>query len=372
MRKIKIMQVIYILKRGAGVEQLALDLSTHFTNDSFETCVVGFKSGSLMGKLKDRGIQVFSLDKETGFDLKFVDRFNSLITQIKPHIIHAHTLSPNFWSILLGHHLHNTIIISTVHTIVRKKAVYKPFYDYVNFFSDQIVAVSEKVKNTYAESFKLNENRIKVVYSGVGSPSNHLQPDELQRLKKDLKLNPMLRTVISVGRIEEPKGYEYLIEAGHFLAQKGINLNFLVVGEGHLKNELILMARQLGLGKRFIFTGYRSDVSNLIQTADLAVMSSVREGFSIALLEFMAMGMPLVVTDVGGNREAITDEVSGIIIPPANPRALTKGIERILNEPRLADRLGTEARHVYEQKFTSEQMLQRYEELYTALLNNEP
>ena len=370
MNKVKIMQVVYVLKSGAGVEQLVLDFANHFNSDSYETCVVGFKSGSLLQELKSKCIQVFSLDKRTGFDLSFIVRFNSLIRELQPHIIHSHTLSPNFWSIILGKHFRETKNISTVHTIIRKRAIYKPFYDYVNLYSDRIVAVSENVKDNYSDCFKVDKKKLEVIYSGIARPGRSLHHAELQLLRKKLKLNPMLKTAISVGRPEQPKGHKYLIHAAHLLVKRGLRINFLVVGDGSLKNDLIELTRKLGLFELFNFTGYRSDVSDLIQIADFAVMSSIREGFSIALLEFMAMGMPLVITDVGGNREAVKDRVSAIIVPPADPQALAKGIEQVLSDVKFATRLGSEARRAYEQKFTKENMMQRYEELYREVLKN--
>jgi glycosyltransferase involved in cell wall biosynthesis len=362
------MQVIYKLKSGGGLEQLAFDLSTYFNNDSFETVVVGFKNDSLTERLNRYGVPVFSLDKESGFDRRFITRFHQIVRELNPHILHAHALSPNFWSTLIGKHFHKKKSISTFHTVISDSSLFMPFYTYINLFSDRLIAVSNKVKSTYSKNFKVDSKKIGVIHNGVALPSKPLRSIEIEKFKEELGLNPFLRTAICVGRLEKPKGHKFMIEAAHILAQKGMHLNFLIVGGGTLENELGHLARSLGLQQNFIFTGYRSDVPNLIQSADYAVISSVREGFSVALLEFMAMGMPLVITDVGGNREAVTNDVSAIIVPPRDPQALAAGIERLIQQPALARKLGKAANKRYMQKFTKEQMLQQYELLYRQLV----
>ena len=105
-----------------------------------------------------------------------------------------------------------------------------------------------------------------------------------------------------------------------------------------------------------------------MQVADIAVNSSLREGFSVALVELMAMGMPLVVTDVGGNSEAVQDGVCGIVLAPANVEALADGVERVVRDESLAMRYGAGAKRVFEQKFTQAKMVENYDKLYSKLL----
>jgi glycosyltransferase involved in cell wall biosynthesis len=116
-----------------------------------------------------------------------------------------------------------------------------------------------------------------------------------------------------------------------------------------------------------VFTGFREDVSRLLAAIDLFVLSSLHEGLSIALMEAMALGKPPVVTWVGGLPELVRDKEEGLLVPPADPAALAAGIDRLLQDAALRDRLGRTARR-RAAEFDIRAAVRRMEEVYAELL----
>jgi len=368
MKKIRIMQVLYTLKGGGGIERLVMNLTEAFNNDQYETRVVGFKGGGLVAELQNNGYYANALGKNQGLDFMFLKNFIGEIRGFNPHIIHAHAFGPNFWSTVLGRLNSQAKIVSTIHTLFQARWRRRPFHRIINTFSDRLVAVSERVKSSYVDQLKVEPSAISVIYNGVEPPSSRLSDLEKMRLKSDLGLIPDLKTIISLGRLEEPKGYPYLLQAARLLAQRGVRANYLVVGHGSMMDELIKMARDMEIEELFHFTGYRPDVWNLMQVADIAVNSSLREGFSVALVELMSMGMPLVVTDVGGNMEALEDGKSCIAAVPADPVSLAEGMSSLLANESRAKLYGAAADSAYKMKFSKRSMVSNYEKLYENIL----
>jgi glycosyltransferase involved in cell wall biosynthesis len=152
------------------------------------------------------------------------------------------------------------------------------------------------------------------------------------------------------------------------LAEKFPDVCFLVVGDGGIKDELEEQARQLGLGRRIVFTGFRSDVPDLLSEAAISVLPSLSEGTSNTLLESMAAGIPVVATRVGGNPEVIEDGVSGLLVPPRDSAALAAAMGRLLEDEELAIRLGQAGIRRVAELFSIEGSIDQTEHLYQRLV----
>jgi glycosyltransferase involved in cell wall biosynthesis len=166
------------------------------------------------------------------------------------------------------------------------------------------------------------------------------------------------RRIGTVGRLVPEKNYSLLLRAT--AAIRDAELAF--VGDGPLREEL-----QKQAGPRVSFLGQRADVSELLAGFDVFVLPSKTEGMSIALLEAMAAGCPIVVTAVGGNVELIHHMQTGLVVPPNDEAVLRGAIERLLVDRALAARLGAAARAAAEKHHSVKVMTERYEELWHRL-----
>ena len=143
---------------------------------------------------------------------------------------------------------------------------------------------------------------------------------------------------------------------------------FVLAGEGKLTDSLRALASQLGLEHDTFFLGRCSRVAELLAVSDVCVLSSTAEGFSNAILEYMAAARPVVVTDVGGAREAVTEGLTGYLVPPGDDETMAARITSLLREPERARQMGDEARRTVEEKFSCEAQVKNTLKLYEGLL----
>jgi glycosyltransferase involved in cell wall biosynthesis len=164
------------------------------------------------------------------------------------------------------------------------------------------------------------------------------------------------------------KGVEYFIDAAAILAQRFADVRFLVAGDGASRGDLEDRARRLGLGSRIVFTGFRSDVRELLSEAAISVLPSLSEGTSNTLLESMAAGIPVIATQVGGNPEVIEDGVSGLLVPPRDSSAIAAAVSRLLSDEKLASQLGQAGMRRVSDLFSLSGSIHQTEHLYQRLV----
>jgi glycosyltransferase involved in cell wall biosynthesis len=371
MNRTNVLLLIYKLEI-AGAERVVTDLARGLNRDRFNTVVCSFKGGPLADEIRGAGIKVYVLNKSGRFDLMFPGRLLNIIKQERVNIIHAHTFSPNFWGCLLGRLCGVPVIITTEHNICSVKKIWQLYVDRILAgFSNKIVAVSEQVRQSHIKQEKINPAKIITIYNGIDKADKRktLDDSEVLQKQKELGLRPHIPTVIKVARLHPQKGHKYLLEAIKLITDVQPEIQFLIVGDGSLRKELEELSKRLRVDRYVVFTGFRSEIFDLLQIADIAVWSSVQEGFPITLLEAMAAGKPVIVTDVGGNSEAVKSGITGFIIPPKNPQALAESVLRVINDRKLLTEMGENARKHFLQNFTVDRMVDNTEELYISQLS---
>jgi glycosyltransferase involved in cell wall biosynthesis len=173
---------------------------------------------------------------------------------------------------------------------------------------------------------------------------------------------------IHVARLNPVKDQPTLLHAARLAADAEPSFRLDLVGDGPARAELEALHRQLNLGGHVRFLGFRDDVRDLLTAADFFVLSSVSEGISLTLLEAMAMGLPVVATDVGGNREVVAEGTTGLLVPAQSPAALAEAMLGLVRDPERARRMGAAGRRRAEEKFDLRRVVREYEELYLSLL----
>ena len=171
--------------------------------------------------------------------------------------------------------------------------------------------------------------------------------------------------LLCVGRLAEQKGHRFLLEAMPAILDAHPDAHLLLAGDGHLLRDLQEQARPLG--DRVSFLGVREDVPALMAAADLFVFPSLWEGQGNALLEAMAVGVPIVATDIPSTRETIADGEHALLVPPGDAPALAAAVNRVLADPDLAARLADAAR-IRAQDYDIERTTRHLEAVYTRLL----
>ena len=191
------------------------------------------------------------------------------------------------------------------------------------------------------------------------------------RLRAELGLPASAQVVIVFSRLNRMKGIEYFLEASVSVSRRFPDARFVIAGDGNNRHELEEYAAHLGVASKTVFTGFRTDLPDILQEAAVSVLPSLSEGLSNSLLESMAAGLPVVATNVGGNPEIVDDEVSGLLVPPRDSAALATAMARILEDPALAGRFGRAGRRRVHEVFSMERSVDSVERLYRRLIQKE-
>jgi glycosyltransferase involved in cell wall biosynthesis len=174
--------------------------------------------------------------------------------------------------------------------------------------------------------------------------------------------------VAVVAGLNNQKGHRYLFEAIPSVARRHPQILFLLVGDGHLRESLKTLARELGISRHVEFLGMRHDVPSILQMSDLFVLPSLFEGMPLSVLEAMAAGKAVVATDVDGTKEVVVDGETGYLVPPRNAEQLARRIDDLLSDDDRRRLFGKQGRERVATTFTTEKMAHAYALLYQELL----
>jgi glycosyltransferase involved in cell wall biosynthesis len=187
-------------------------------------------------------------------------------------------------------------------------------------------------------------------------------------LREELAMPLDAPLVVVCSRLNRMKGIQYFLDAANILAGRFPEVRFLVVGDGENRKELEEYSCRLGLGQRTVFTGFRSDVPELLSEAAVSVLPSLSEGLSNSLLESMAAGVPVVATRVGGNPEVVEHEVTGLLVPLRDSAALAAAVGRVLDDKDLAASFAQAGIRRVAELFSIERSVRETEHLYQQLV----
>jgi len=226
-------------------------------------------------------------------------------------------------------------------------------------FFDGFIANSQAVKEHFASRDNLPADKIEVIYNGFDcSAIPAFRPD-----------NALASKVVGiVANLNRPvKRVHDFIAAAAIVSKEITDVSFVIVGGGHLQQELETMAAELGIAGKTTFTGMVTDPLQYVKNFSIGVITSETEGFCNAIIEYMACGVPVVATRVGGNPELLEDGVNGFFCQPGDYAKLADVIIRLLESPEIRQRIGAENRTRIIQCFSIDSMIRHTESYYLSL-----
>ncbi len=232
-------------------------------------------------------------------------------------------------------------------------------------YMDAVVAVCAAGRQQVVR-LGVPEHRTAVVHNAVDAA--RLRGETGQSARAELSLGQREPLVVSVGRLSPEKAHIHLIEAARLMRDSGVDPHFALIGDGTERPRLVGAANAAGLRERVHFMGHRTRVAALLREADAFALPSLTEGLPNAVLEAMAMSLPVVATAVGGVPELVADGETGILVPAANPRALAGALGKLLRAaPRERQRMGEAGRERVERHFDFVAQSRRLEALYIGV-----
>ncbi len=371
-----------------GAEQMALTFMEGVNKEKFNVVVCALFSRDktipepIADEIRGLGIRVEQLSMTRWRDYKSISQFIKLIDEEDISIIHAHMRPADFWGCLLAKLFRGKIAIYTKHTTLPfpNKAYKIQHFFLNNFIADKIIAVSKAARRDLVENCFARQDNSKVIYNAINT--NKFRPDIMgDDLKKELAISENEIIVGSSSRFDNYKGYDYFLEIAKNITATYKNVKFLAVGHGPLTSHLQKRIRELKLEEKVILNGPRRDMPQVLAAMDIFLFLSTRgEALSCAIAEAMSAGKAIVAANVGQAHELIETEISGLTPTPAiaadkvdtlDTTALTKAVERLIEDSELRTKFGRAARKRAETMFSAENFVKQTEDLYIELLNGQ-
>ncbi|MBN1623088.1 MAG: glycosyltransferase [Clostridia bacterium] len=372
MDKIKVVNVITDLNIG-GAGKVLQNFYANCNYDKFEHWVIVPKGSSLIKLLKDIGPRVIAFEHlaPRSFSLKSIIPLTKLFKKIKPDIVHTHAC---FTARIAAKLRKNVKVVYTRHCVFEPGRIAGSFMGKLigkvlfSLFADRAIAISPaSMKNLTATGVPVK--KIDVLMNGA-EPLRKITPAGRLKTRQSLGIDENDFVFIMVGRLEEIKGHRFFIEAARRVLEKTSNVKFLIVGEGSIENELRKIT--VDMGNNIIFTGFMTDVYKAVNISDVMVNASYgTEASSLAIIEAMSIGKPVIASDYGGNPYQVEDSITGLIVPVKNIGQLAEAMLEIQKNKNLYLRMSLNSMDSFKSKFTAKIMTSNIEEIYRKLVEQD-
>ncbi len=365
----KRINVLFIIKpeRAAGAEMVLLEAATRLDQERFRV-FAGLLTPDRENLLPPHLTPInFNLPGLNGWVwLRFLVHLCWVLGRYRIQIIHTNSYVPGNYARLAAALLRVPVIIDHWHGFSHFNRKRRFICRWLGRVTDLSLAVSQGVKDYLIEQGALDPAKVRVVPNGVDL-ARLRQHRPRTEVRRELGLTSEARVVGLVARLDHwGKGHREFFTALAALSDR-FPMEALIIGGGRRESEVKQLAAELGLAGRVHFLGQRDDIPDLLAALDIFVLPSHSEGVSLALLEAMAAGLPVIATRVGGLPEVVTDGDNGLLIPAKDPEALSQALERLLADPALAKKLGENARRDVENNYSLDRLGREINEIYGEL-----
>jgi glycosyltransferase involved in cell wall biosynthesis len=241
-------------------------------------------------------------------------------------------------------------------------------FRYVSRFLDGIITNSKLVKDLVCKIENIDKNMISVIYNGIELEGSLPDPDYVLNIKKSLGITEETKVIGLIAGLRPMKRHRTFIRAAKKMLEKGNNLVFILVGDGPLRTELEDMVNDLQMSENFRFVGWKSPVLPYLSIFNIGVNCSANEGLSNAIMEYMAYGIPCIVSKAGGNPELIKDSVNGYLFELDNSEELAHKLLHLLNDEKLQKQFISKSKEIILKRFSVERLKLEYEEYFEKLI----
>ena len=368
--------VIGSLETGGSESQLVL-LAQALLKKGWRVNIYTLEAkGTYINELSDRDCQIhdggYRSEHNHGVRIVLlaVSFFRLLILLVRdaPDVLHCYLPLTNFLGALAGQLAGIKTVITSRRALGTHQDRYKfwkPFDRIANILSHKVTVNSKAV---YADTIKRDRialNKLYLIYNGIDSRKYALTQKSRSDYRRRLNLQPNEISIVSVANLIPYKGHRDILLALKSILTYRKDIKIFFIGEDRgVLNELLRLSAKLMIADQIFFLGLRSDVADLLSAMDIFVSGSHEEGFSNAIIEAMSASLPVIATDVGGNREALQSGKFGILVPPGNSHALAEAIESLINEKEKRLAFGNEAREYVQRKFSIKKMVQEHLNIY--------
>ena len=358
------MKVLYLINyAGSGGSERYVELLARYYHNNKCSCGLCYNvNGPLVEKMKELGIPVHKLEMKSILDLAAAKALAKLVREEGYDVIHAQYPRENYIAILAKHFGCRAKIIFTSHLIMEQPTVWKLLNRIFTPKNDCVLTVCTYGRQVL-ERNGIAKDKIRVLFNGVDAAA---APAHDRSVLAEFGVREDERIVSILTRFSEEKGVPFLLRSVAKLKKMTtVPFRLLLVGTGPDFDRDKAMVSELGLEDTVILTGFRTDTAALLAASDIYLNSSSSEAMSFAILEALGAGLPLVVTDVGGNPELVnTGSVCGLLAPYGDEDAYAAAIADLLEDDALRTSFAAAARAKAEKEFGLYNLLDELFEIY--------
>lgn len=358
-----------------GAQRQLLELVKGLDKKRFRPVVLTFRSGGSMEaefKAIPR-VRLISLERKEKSDFLYVFKVLRLLRRLEVDVVQPFLTPATFYGLIPALLSHTPVKIVTERSGIGLRnaplgyRLYLRAEDFLTRYADIVVANSEAGRE-YLIKRGIAPERVKVIYNGLNLTRLNSNRKDVERIRQALGLPTDGQVVGIMARLFPVKRHDIFLQAAALVNQAIPETRFAIVGDGPWRDYLEALSQKLGLESKVAFLGEQREVGPYLAAFDVAALTSETEGCSNSVLEAMAVGKPVVATDVGGNRELIDNGETGFLVPFGDPKALSEAIIRLLRDPVLARMIGERAKERTIHRFSLENMVNQYESLYETAL----
>ena len=345
--------------------------------------------GELFEQTKDAGYKTIVADKMIRpinplYDFITYHKIKKLLKKIKPDVVHTHSAKAGILGRFAGYSLKGRwgekipVVVHTIHGLA-----FHPYQcKWLNRFyiaiekaaarrTDYFITVADAMIWQAKEAGIGVEKPFTTAYSAIEEEAflNPIDENQIREFRVKYGISKESVVIVTIARLFELKGHDFIIESAKILAKKYDNVMWIFVGDGNLSEKYKKEVYELGLADRIKFAGLLppSQIPLAIQSSDILVHCSLREGLARALPQAMLCGKPAVSFDVDGAREVVNKN-TGQLIEPKNVEQLTKACAELIEDETLRRKLGENGRESVKEKFAPNTMVDAIERIYKDLL----
>ena len=355
-----------------GVSRLFSWWFPRFDRSRFEVGLVGLKGPEPASRLlAEGGIPVHHLGRGR-FDPRIATDLVGLVRRRRARILHLHGYASADFGRIAARATGASVVLHE-HFADPRMPAYQGLADRaLARLTDRAIAVSGSTRDFLIRERHVPADRVTLIWNGA--PLDEFAPAPpatARRVRTELGIPTDAVVIGTVGRLSEQKAHHVLLDAAAQLLPGRPAARVLIAGDGDRMEALRAQAAALGIAPRVAFAGHRPDVPAVLAAIDVFCISSSYEGTPLALFEAMASGKAIVSTAVDGCREVLEDGVTGLLVPPRDPRALAVALARAVDDPALRASLSAMARDA-SRRYDIGECVRRMEELYDDVLRGRP
>jgi glycosyltransferase involved in cell wall biosynthesis len=365
-RPLRLLLAVDSLEVG-GAERHVVDLALALRRKGYGVEVACSVAGELAEPLQVAGVPVWPLTSrlvKRRVSPAYASGIGNLLKERRFDLLHAHIYASAVAAAIATRGTGLPLVI-TEHT----EASWQTWWTrrvsrWAHRRARHTIAVSTPIQRRLIEKDGVPSYRVSLIPNAV-IPASDDPPDLTGTLPDGWLEGPLVGVV---ARLQPEKGVADLLKAAVHVSKISPQVRFLVVGDGPLREELLALAKRIGVEKRVRFLGHRTDAWALVGLMEVLVVPSVTEGSPLIVLEAMATGVPVVASAVGGIPDQIRHDKEGLLVPPGDTGALGEALLNLLRDPALARRLGEAGRRRATSEFAHPTMVRRIEDVYRDAL----